>query len=102
MSAGQMLRIFGNDTLQAVAYIPAVVRIIRPVESSPLTTLWQPTRWQRLGSGIEKFGVGSAKVVTFVTYLIIIISLLVMPLSGVYWWLKRKQRSDETGDMEKI
>jgi len=97
MSAGQMLRIFGTDPLLAVAYQPAVVRALNPVESSPLAALWQPTLWQRIGSGIEKFGVGSAKIVTFVTYLIIIISLLAIPLSGVYWWLKKTSNKKVKG-----
>jgi len=92
MTAGQMLRIFDSDPLQAVAYKPAVVRALNPVKSSPLVALWQPTLWQRIESGIEIFGVGSAKVVTFVTYLVIIISLLAIPLSGVYWWLKKRQK----------
>jgi hypothetical protein len=93
VGAGQMLALIEDTPLIAVPMDPVVVNVYHQESPLPITIIWEPTLGERIGQSLERVGVGTAKIVTFVTYMIIFLSILLLPVSGVYWWLKRKRAS---------
>ena len=45
---------------------------------------------EQIGNIMAKFGIGSAQIITFITYIITILSLVVLPLFLLQWLMKRR------------
>ncbi len=61
---------------------------------SPVGERIQPTFGARLANWLEKAGVGVAQSITFITYIISLVALFTIPLIGVFWFIKRRNRAN--------
>lgn len=90
VGAGQMVRIATGESIQAVDYDLNVVQALHPVAESPLSPSWQPSLSAQIRNRLALAGISVAQAVTFITYSLIILFVLVFPFAGLNWWLKRR------------
>lgn len=93
MEAGQMVRLEAGEAIQAVEYDPVAVQALRPAAESPLLPKWQPSLSAQIRNRLALAGIGAAQVVTFVTYSLLTLLVLVLPFVGLNWWMKRRNVS---------
>jgi hypothetical protein len=93
MEAGQMVRMEAGEVIQAVEYDPVAVQALHPAAESPLLPKWQPSLSAQIRNRLALAGIGAAQVVTFVTYALMTLLVIVLPIIGLYWWMKRKSVS---------
>lgn len=92
--ADEMVNLLNDEGLKVVAYDPVVISALRTQQRSetPLP-VWQPSLSARIRDGLARLGVGTAQVVTFVTYILVLSSLLALPALIIYWIRKSKRES---------
>jgi hypothetical protein len=81
-----------SDKVQA-----AVVPIERAVidtfhsasDSAPISPVWEQSASARLRDGLALAGITAAQVVTFVTYILVLMSLLLIPFAVIRLWMRR-------------
>jgi hypothetical protein len=97
VTAGQMLtwQAAQSERLVAVPQDPLVVAALHAGTASPLRAEWEPSLAARVRDRLALLGIGAAQLVTFVTYLIVIVALFVVPASGVIWWLHKLRKPGE-------
>ncbi|MFW6063682.1 MAG: carboxypeptidase-like regulatory domain-containing protein [Chloroflexota bacterium] len=90
LQAPVMLNLNLGPELVAAPYEPVALRALQDVGEAPLADTWQPTPGARLRDGLARLGIGAAQAVTFLTYALILLSLIVVPLGYVFY---RRRRS---------
>lgn len=98
LQANQMINLQRNDRgdFEVVAFNPLVVRALQPsYSSSPSPLVWEPTLKAQIRDRLARIGIGTAQIVTFLTYFLGVLSIAVVPLLFLYWqW--RQNRSAMT------
>ncbi|MFW5942655.1 MAG: carboxypeptidase-like regulatory domain-containing protein [Chloroflexota bacterium] len=90
LQAPVMLNLNLGPELVAAPYESVALRALQDVGEAPLADMWQPTPGARLRDGLARLGIGAAQAVTFLTYALILLSLIVVPLGYVFY---RRRRS---------
>jgi len=90
LESGQMVNLFNNAGLQAVPLEPVVISALHPDQTSPLPLIWEPTLSARIRDQLARLGINTAQLITFITYFIVLTSLLITPFVALYYWWKRK------------
>lgn len=91
VTEGQMLALLPNGQLQPVPLAMTTVELLQDAAGFAPAPTWQPALSAQVRDGLARVGVSIAQLVTFITYIIILLSLLVIPLSALYWWRKHDQ-----------
>ena len=91
LQSGQMLNLLNDAVLQAVPFNPVVVAAMNPTTTPPISPTWEPTLSARVRNQLAQLGVNTAQIVTFITYFILLLSLLLIPIMAIYWQWKRKK-----------
>jgi hypothetical protein len=90
VSAGQMLALQAGA--KPLALESAVARALHPaLKQLPVVESIEPTISARLQSGLARTGIGAMQMITFITYILSLVTLIVIPLFGLclYWKKKR-------------
>lgn len=95
VSANQMVNLFNSEGLKAVDYDPEVLRTLNVGAEGTLPVVWQPTAAAKVRDGLARLGIGMAQIVTFITYFLVVLSLGIVPLAGIYSVYRRRQRGAE-------
>lgn len=95
---GSLTALSRNDDLVSMPYEPALQIALGIANRSPISPSWKPGTMQRIQEELAKAGVGTAQMVTFITYIIAISSLGVAPLTILLWWWKRRKTDGEEHD----
>ncbi len=90
VGAGQMILLNSQAHLQPVAYDPVVIQALRPAGEVPLSPNWQPALDAQIQARLAQVGIGTAQAVTFVTYALMLLLVVGLPLVGIYLLAKRK------------
>ncbi|MFZ5857937.1 MAG: WD40 repeat domain-containing protein [Chloroflexota bacterium] len=90
---GDVVALSEKNDMQPITYRDGMVQIIEGIGSSPLSPVWKPTLAERIGSKMEEFGVGSAQIITFITYIITLLSLVGFLLFLLKWLFKQRERN---------
>lgn len=100
--AGQMVALIKNEQLVPIPLIPVVFSALHANQAIPLTPTWEPTLSAQVRDRFAQIGISTAQTVTFITYGLILISIVVFPLAGIYSWLKgrNKPRNEENHETE--
>lgn len=88
--AGQMVNLLNSEGLAAVDCRAAVVSALRSDTQVPFSPQWPRSIGAQIRDRLARLGIGTAQVVTFVTYFLFFLSIIVVPLGGLYWWWKRR------------
>lgn len=92
LSAGQMLAL--RPGAGALPVQAAVLTALRPpLEAAPLSELVEPSPGARLSSLLAKTGIGAMQTITFITYIVSLVTLFTIPLIGVFWYRKIRRKS---------
>lgn len=83
VGAGQSVNLLNAEGLSAVGYEAAAVSALGLDEATPLPPVWEPTLGARVQTALARAGIGTAQLVTLVTYVLIIVALVVFPLMAV-------------------
>lgn len=93
--AGEMVALTGDLSLKPVPLDPVVIAAIRPSTDRPASPVWQPSLEAQIRDGLAQIGIGTAQVITFVTYLLIVSLLVLLPAGAVVWWLRHRGRGPD-------
>jgi hypothetical protein len=88
---GQMVNLLNERGLTAVALDPIVMATLASSQHDEVPLAWQPSLSARIRDRLAWLGVSTAQVVTFVTYFLLILSLIFLPLIGINWWWRRRK-----------
>ena len=91
VDAGYMILLGKGTHPLSVNYDPVVVQALQPVREIPISPVWQPTIGAQIQAHLAQIGIGTAQVVTFVMYSLMILLVVGLPLAGIYWLAKRKR-----------
>lgn len=87
---GQMLSLDPQAAPQAAPLEPVVISALHPEQAAPLPFIWEPSVRAQMRDRLALIGVSTAQVITFITYISVFISVVILPLVGLYLWLKRR------------
>ncbi len=91
-----MLALLPNGELMPVPLDPLVMQALAPTPAAALPAVWAPTLAAQVRNRLALLGITAAQVVTFITYMLVLLSLFAVPLVRVVWWLKHKRQIRET------
>jgi hypothetical protein len=80
---------------QPVPYDPVVVDALRINNDVPIDPTWQPSVNAQVRDRLARIGIGTAQLVTYITYFMEVIALLVLLFFAINWmvhFLKEKNR----------
>lgn len=99
VQADQMVNLIAPQALVVFPYDPVVLSALQPIDENPLHFVWKPTIVAQFQEKLTRIGVGSAQLITFITYIIGFLSLVLTPVAAIYWWWKHN-RSSQRDHME--
>jgi hypothetical protein len=86
--AGQMVYLDSSHTPVPVPYDPIVVDTIQGTSNLAIPHVWELSLTAQIRDRTARAGIGTAQLVTLVTYFAVLTSIVVFPLIGLYWGLK--------------
>jgi hypothetical protein len=98
LPTGSLTALSRNDDLVSIPYEPALQIALGTANRSPISPNWKPGAMQQVEERLARAGIGTAQMVTFITYIIAISSLGVAPLTILLWWWKRRKSNGEEHD----
>lgn len=81
---GSMVTIQASGQVDEVPYTLSVFDALHQSVESPLLPTWKSPWLRTIQDGLLKLGVSTAQLVTFVTYLLLFLSLVVYPIAKLY------------------
>lgn len=90
VTKSQMVNLLNEGGLEAVPLDPVVMAALEPSRRGDVPLVWQPGLNAQIRDRIARLGVGAAQVVTFVTYFVLILFLILAPLIGIHWWWRKR------------
>jgi uncharacterized protein with WD repeat len=95
VGSGQMVYLHLGLQPQPVPYDPVVVDALRINNDVPIDPTWQPSVNAQVRDRLARIGIGTAQLVTYITYFMEVIALLVLLFFAINWlvhFLKEKNR----------
>jgi len=75
-----------------VSYDPVVTQAMRLGGESPVALHWQASVGEQFRNRLALIGISVAQVMTFITYSLMIVVTVGIPLLGLYLWGKRRSK----------
>ena len=97
LQAGEMALLSQAQQPRPVPYDPVVAGALLLTNEVPIDPAWQPSLAAQVRDRLARFGIGTAQAVTFITYLMEVIALLVMVFLAVKWILNMKRKEKNRG-----
>lgn len=94
MRSGEMLALVSGASLQPVPLDPAVLSLLKSPASLPIAETWETTVEAQFRDKLARLGVGVAQAITFITYVLVALLLVLAPLIVVIWRLRRRPTAD--------
>jgi hypothetical protein len=86
-----MINLLNDGELTPVPMDPVVIHALQDDGEPPIPVTWEPSLGSRIRNGLTRVGVGMVQMVTFVTYFIVSLGVLLIPFLAVYWWWKHRK-----------
>jgi hypothetical protein len=90
LEEGQMLNLLNPEGLVPVPYDPLVVAALDLHDTAPEPPVWEPGLGARARTALARLGVGAAQLITFLTYTLVALSFVALPL---YLFIRHRRRS---------
>jgi len=90
---GSMVVVQEDGRVSVLANNTAVSALLNPVTETLLSPVWEPGLYTMLQNSLAKFGLSTIQVVTFITYSLILIAIVGIPLITIYFVIMRRGRS---------
>ena len=91
VQAGEMAYLSSNHKPQPSSYDPIVVRALRTDESPAVNPVWQPSLSAQFRDRLARAGIGTAQFMTFITYVMALLILCILPVVTVKWLINRNK-----------
>ena len=92
VSSNQLANLDIIDELKPIDIHPFVLKSYRSGSESPLPFNWEPTWGAIIRDRLSQIGMRAVQIVTLITYLLVSLSLVVIPLYALYWGVIRKNK----------
>jgi hypothetical protein len=92
VNAGEMVLLSQGLEPQTVNYDPVVIDALRVDFQVPIVPTWQPSLSAQFRDRMARIGIGTAQIVTFITYVIEVLAILAIPFLGVNWLIQKKKK----------
>ncbi len=96
LHAGQMLPLADGGGWTALPYSPAMYQVLSGIAGQGYAAVPRPTLTEQVKSWLSALGIGFAQTITFITYILAISSLALVPLLTLVWWFSAKSRKKES------
>ena len=93
LSPGEAVALVERGDMQPITYRDGLLPVIESDGQSPSLPFWKPTLAERIGSRMEEIGINSAQIITFITYIVTILSLVVLSLFLLKWLFKQRRKT---------
>lgn len=90
--AGEMVNLSNEDQLKAVKMDPVVISVLHDEIVAVVVDTWEPAFGAQMRDRLARIGIGTAQMVTFITYSMVFISLILVPLGVLYSFIRRNFR----------
>ena len=80
---GMIVAIQDNGKLSAISYDPTVFAVLNQVDEMPISPVWEPTLSARIQNRLAKLGITTVQIVTYVTYALVLISIVAIPVGKI-------------------
>jgi len=74
-----------------VPYDPVVVAVLHQPNGLEIPVSWEPNLSAQVRDRLARIGISTAQIMTFITYLMAILTLLILPIIAVNWITKNKR-----------
>lgn len=102
INAGEMVTLIRNTAPVPIPMNQIVITVLHPGIDESSQSVWEPSLSARIRDYIARVGVGSVQLVTFITYGLILISIVGFPLMALYLRIiRRKQMNNEENNETK-
>jgi len=91
LEGDDMVNLMLANSMIPFTYDYQVVSTLTPLQFAPLDPFWKPTIVEQIQDQFQKFGVGTAKMITLVTYSLAILSFILVPL--IVFFQQRRKKS---------
>ena len=91
VQAGEMVYLSSNHQPQPSSYDPIVVHALRTDESPAVNPVWQPSLSAQIRDRLAQAGIGTAQIMTFITYLLALLILCIFPIIIVKSYIKNRR-----------
>jgi hypothetical protein len=92
VQAGEMMNLANQGELTPVELNPVVISALHGDKKAGVLDTWEPTLGAQIRDRLARIGVGTAQMVTFITYFIVFMSLVLVPLGVLYSFIRRNSR----------
>ena len=91
--AGQMTVLIEGRKPLPVPFDPIVFSALHANQIVIIEPNWESTLIMRILDQVTKIGIGTAQILTLITYVMILVSIALIPLFGLYWYRRKFQKS---------
>ena len=91
LSGWTMMNLLDDGAAGPLEIDPTLIAAIRNRGDPSFETIWEPGLGAQIRRSLSAIGVGTGQVVTFVTYFIVFLSGIVLPIYGLYLLVKRRK-----------
>ncbi|WKZ37374.1 MAG: hypothetical protein QY332_05455 [Anaerolineales bacterium] len=95
LQSGNMVVFMKDGHLSELPYVPAKILALGTEDELPLSPVWKPGVSKQILITLSKISISTAQMVTFITYIIAVSSLGIVPWFLLKWWLKRGKANGE-------
>ena len=92
IQAGEMVFLNQEQQPHPVTYDPVVIAALHLNDEAPIAPAWQPSLEAQVRDRLARIGIGTAQIVTYITYFMEVLALLVMFLLAVNWVIKKNKK----------
>jgi hypothetical protein len=92
VQAGEMINLANEGQLKPVELNSVVISALHDNHKAGVLDTWEPTLGAKIRDRLARIGVGTAQMVTFITYFIVFMSLVLVPLGVLYSFIRRNSR----------
>jgi len=81
-----------NGDIEEAPYNPTVFSAFHTLDEAPLAPAWKLPSSKILQNSAIKISVGTAQLITFITYVLILLSVVGIPVTKIYSEIRRHNR----------
>jgi hypothetical protein len=92
--AAEMVAMIEQSRWSAVPIDATAIATLQPENASPIEPIWEATLEAQVRDRLAQMGIGTAQIITLITYSLVILVFVIAPLMVIMQWLSRCTRVD--------
>ena len=91
--AGEMVAMIEQSRWSAVPIDATAITILQPENVSPIEPVWESTLEAQVRDRLAQMGIGTAQIITLITYSLVIFVFVIAPISIIIRWITRRAKT---------